>query len=525
MYLGKHTDLPIKAAVKVLHQTHLVEQKDRDEFYKEARTLFDLKHPHIVHVHDFGVKGGVPFLVMEYAPNGTLHDAHRRGDPLPPTQVVAYVDQIADALQYLHDRDLMHLDLKPHNILLGARGELLLSDFGLVQDVHNTASQSIPERVLGTPPFMDPGYMLGGPPRRASDQYALGVMVYEWLSGRRPFRNEMIADQHLHNVRPQPLYGDISGISRKIEQVVFRALEKDPNDRFPDVKAFAEAFARACGDSSSSGERERQAFRREMRAFRRERQAFQSERQALQDRVRNTDQENQTLQSENQELQDRVINIDQENQILQSENQELQDRVRNTNQENQTLRRDKQELRRNNEGLQRDKQELQQNNERLKNKVNDIQRENQALQSKKQHWKNAYKELRSKMQNMDQNKQQSTVPDGTSSLLREGRSSSQPTGREGTIHETEQQLLDRLKRLGFKPNDTAWLESDDGQTFLGKHMSDFAKTEQGKAWLESDNGLKWLGYSDNGSKWLNSDDGIDWINSDNGLKWPQLAWL
>jgi tetratricopeptide (TPR) repeat protein len=119
VYLGEHAHLPNRrAAVKMLKQVHLVDQNDKDEFYKEAQTLFDLKHPHIVRVQDFGVKGGVPYLVMEYAPNGTLLDAHPHGTPLPFREVVAYVDRIADALQYLHDRKFMHLDLKPENVLL-----------------------------------------------------------------------------------------------------------------------------------------------------------------------------------------------------------------------------------------------------------------------------------------------------------------------------------------------------------------------------------------------------------------------
>jgi tRNA A-37 threonylcarbamoyl transferase component Bud32 len=185
VYLGEHAHLSMQAAVKVLHQTHLVDQKAKDEFLKEAQTLADLKHPHIVRILSFGVKGDVPYLVMEHAPNGTLRQAHPRDIRLSPGKVVEYVNKIADALQYVHDKGLMHLDLKPDNILLGAEREVLLSDFGLVQDVHNTASQPIQER--GTPQYAAPEQIHGGKPRPASDQYALGVMVYEWLSGNRPF--------------------------------------------------------------------------------------------------------------------------------------------------------------------------------------------------------------------------------------------------------------------------------------------------------------------------------------------------
>jgi serine/threonine protein kinase len=211
VYLGEHIHLSMQAAVKVLHQTHLVDQKAKEEFLKEAQTLADLKHPHIVRILSFGVKGDVPFLVMEYAPHGTLRQAHPRGARLSPTDIVEYVNNIASALQYVHNNGKIHLDLKPDNVLLGAEREVLLSDFGLVQDIHRTTSQPIQEK--GTVQYAAPEQLYSGKPRPASDQYALGVMVYEWLSGNRPFYVAPHPDQ---NVRPEPLHGRIEGISREM---------------------------------------------------------------------------------------------------------------------------------------------------------------------------------------------------------------------------------------------------------------------------------------------------------------------
>ncbi len=248
VYLGKHSVSNELAAVKVL-KTHMIDQKGKEEFFKEAEILSGLDHPNIVRVLDFGIKGNAPFLAMEYAPKGTLRDAHPRGEPLSPTQAVEYVNQLADALQYLHDRRLMHLDLKPENALLGAEGQVLLSDFGLVQEIYDTTVQPIPEHgVPGTPAYMDPQYMLGGPPRAASDQYALGVMVYEWLSGNLPFQGNAyrIAAQHERKILPLPFCGKIPDILHTIQDVVFCALEKDPKNRFPHIKAFAQAFEQAC---------------------------------------------------------------------------------------------------------------------------------------------------------------------------------------------------------------------------------------------------------------------------------------
>lgn len=187
VYLGEHIDSKEPpAAVKLLRMC-LIDQKELEEFRREAGILISLSHKNIVRVLEFGTKREVPFLVMEYAPHGTLRHAHLRGEPLSLTQVVKYVNQIADALDYLHREKKMHLDIKPDNLFLGEdlNGEkkVLLGDFGLAQTVHNTASRITPDKVAGTVSYMDPEYILGGPPCPASDQYALGVKWRASFSG------------------------------------------------------------------------------------------------------------------------------------------------------------------------------------------------------------------------------------------------------------------------------------------------------------------------------------------------------
>ncbi len=239
VYLGEHIHLQTLAAVKVL-QMRLV-GSNLEPFRNEARTIASLIHPHIVRVLDFGVEDEVPFLVMEYAPHGTLRQTYPKGTRLSPVHVIPYVNQIADALYYAHSRKLMHRDIKPENILLGADGKVLLSDFGLVQAVQNTTSQTTKE-MAGTIAYMAPE-QINGKPRPASDQYALGVVVYEWLSGVRPFHGSLfeIATQHMIST-PRSLYGNVPGISHEVEAVIFSALAKDPQQRFPTVKDFARAF-------------------------------------------------------------------------------------------------------------------------------------------------------------------------------------------------------------------------------------------------------------------------------------------
>lgn len=242
VYLGQHVRLDLQAAIKVLHAQLTAEESA--QFQQEAQTIARLTHPAIVRVFDFDVQDGVPFLVMDYAPNGSLRQHYPKGSVLPLPQVVSYVKQVVTALQYAHERKFIHRDVKPENMLLGRDGEILLSDFGLAALAHSSGSLSTQEAV-GTLAYMAPE-QIEGYPRAASDQYALGVVVYEWLCGSRPFEGSLteVMVQHL-SVLPPPLHEHVSTISPEVEQVVLRALAKDPKARFASVRDFAEALEQA----------------------------------------------------------------------------------------------------------------------------------------------------------------------------------------------------------------------------------------------------------------------------------------
>jgi serine/threonine protein kinase len=246
VYLGEHAYLKSLAALKVLH-THLNEE-DAAQFIREAQILAGLAHPHIVRVLDFAVQDGMPFLVMEYAPGGTLRQRHPKETLLLLETIVSFVGQTASALQYAHDQRLIHRDVKPENMLLTARDELVLSDFGLALLTPQTLSgstQAMDQSMAGTTSYTAPE-QLQGKPRPASDQYSLGVIVYEWITGKRPFSGSPfeIAMQHLWAV-PPPLREQVPDLSPSIEETVLRALAKDPEDRFASVQDFAEALAAA----------------------------------------------------------------------------------------------------------------------------------------------------------------------------------------------------------------------------------------------------------------------------------------
>src|SRR2546430_2925198 len=195
VYLGQHLRLNMQAAIKVLH-TQLADD-DVENFHREAETIASLVHAHIVRVLDFDVKDGVPFIIMDYAPNGSLRQRHPKGTRLPLDTVVNYTKQVAEALQYAHEKKLIHRDIKPENMLLGRNNEVLLSDFGIAIITQSSRYQ-VTQEAAGTITYMAPE-QIQGKPRLASDQYALGVVVYEWISGDRPFLGSFteIASQHI----------------------------------------------------------------------------------------------------------------------------------------------------------------------------------------------------------------------------------------------------------------------------------------------------------------------------------------
>src|SRR5581483_9339881 len=164
---------------------------------------------------------------VDYAPNGNLRRRHARGVPLPLSTIVSYVNQISDALQYAHDQKVIHRDVKPENMLLGRRNEVLISDFGIALVIgslyHSTAGA---QDLVGTIDYMAPE-QIQFQAFPASDQYALGVVVYEWLCGTRPFQGSFteIAVKHALT-SPPPLREKIPGVSPAIEAVVMRALAK-----------------------------------------------------------------------------------------------------------------------------------------------------------------------------------------------------------------------------------------------------------------------------------------------------------
>lgn len=247
VYLGEHRYLGTLAAVKL--QRSFEEDSENEQLLAEARVAAHLIHPRIIRVLEFGQQGELFFLVMDYAPNGTLRQYYPPGTRIPPARVIEMLWQITSSLCYIHECGQVHRDLKPANVLIGRDHELLLSDFGLTIGAY-AAKASGQQLRSGTIAYMSPE-QIDGYPCQASDQYALGVMVYEWLSGVLPFRGTpaSIINKHLYELPPS-LCQQNPLIPQAVEYVVFRALAKDPEKRYPSVEEFAEALEEAFAFSS-----------------------------------------------------------------------------------------------------------------------------------------------------------------------------------------------------------------------------------------------------------------------------------
>ena len=242
VYLSEHIHLHTQAAVKILHTR--LDDADIEAFRREAQTVALLQHPSIVRVLDFGVEDKIPYLAMDYAPNGSLRHRYPKGTAVPIAEIVPGLMQVASALQHAHNYRLIHRDIKPENMLLGRNNEVLLSDFGIALVTQTSHSQST-QNIAGTIAYMAPE-QIQAHSRPASDQYALGIVVYEWLCGQRPFQGSYTEVAVKHALTPPPsLCEQIPHLPVAIEQVVMKALQKDPQQRFENVLMFAQAFTQA----------------------------------------------------------------------------------------------------------------------------------------------------------------------------------------------------------------------------------------------------------------------------------------
>jgi hypothetical protein len=233
VYRAVHLNLQREVAVKLL-RTPAEEDVAGPAWLHESRLMASLAHPHVVTIHDAGQVNGHRYLVMEYMGGGSLRSRMRSGRPWPLAQAAAVLDRVAQALEYIHERGVLHLDLKPENILYTADGQVKITDFGLSVSSARPDGPLADEGFGGTVDYCAPERRSGLTLDRRADVFALATLAYELLTGRPPGRVYIPASRR--NPR----------LPAALDDVLRRGLARDPKERYPSVADFRQALAAAC---------------------------------------------------------------------------------------------------------------------------------------------------------------------------------------------------------------------------------------------------------------------------------------
>lgn len=252
-YLGFQRSLERKVAIKVLSAGLVSEPGYIDRFYREAKTAASLEHAHIVPVYDYGVQSDVSYVVMRLLTGGTLEQriSQRRDSSQPPPslgEVSRLLGQLANALDYAHSRGIVHRDIKPSNVMFDEQGNAFIVDFGIAKMLESTTSYTASGAAMGTPLYMPPEQWRSEPLTPAADQYALAVTIYSLVTGGKlPFEATTpygLLHKHL-NEAPTPPQAHRADVPPAVSYALEKAMAKQPEDRYPTVTAFAQAFEEA----------------------------------------------------------------------------------------------------------------------------------------------------------------------------------------------------------------------------------------------------------------------------------------
>ncbi len=243
VYRAYQTTLDRYVALKVILPQLTADPDFLKRFEREAKNVAALRHPNIIQVFDFDVEAGQPYMVMEYiegdALNRLLAKLAQRGQTLPEAQALRVVREIAQALAYAHKQNVVHRDVKPANVMLDKSGRVVLTDFGVAKMVGGETLTAT-GTATGTPAYMSPEQALGAAVDQRADLYALGVILFELITGRVPFEAETplaIMLQHAHAVRPSPRQWQ-PNLADGLERLILKSLARDPGERCQSAEEF-----------------------------------------------------------------------------------------------------------------------------------------------------------------------------------------------------------------------------------------------------------------------------------------------
>lgn len=240
VYLATDLRLERRVAIKVMHAHLADDQAFAQRFIQEARSAARLAHPNVVNVFDQGEDGETAYMVMEYLPGITLRELLKDYHRLTPEQTLDIMDAVLAGLAAAHHAGIVHRDLKPENVMLADDGRIKLADFGLARAA--TANTATGQALLGTIAYLSPELVSRGTADARSDVYALGIMMYEMLTGEQPYRGDapmQIAFQHANDTVPPPS-SKVPGLPRGFDDLVEWATQKNPEDRPADAREMLE---------------------------------------------------------------------------------------------------------------------------------------------------------------------------------------------------------------------------------------------------------------------------------------------
>ncbi len=255
VYKAYQAGMDRHVALKVLPQNLAKDPQFLGRFQNEARVIAKLQHPHILPIHDFGEAEGYTYLVMPLISSGTLGGL-LKGDPLPLPRVRKLFSQLGDALDYAHTQNLVHRDLKPGNVLVDERGNCLLTDFGIAKLVQGgTEKFTTTGALIGTPAYMSPEQGRGDKVDARTDIYALGVILYEMVTGQVPFSAETPVAVVLKHIQAElpPARSLNPELPEAVEAVLAKALAKDADDRFATAGDMVAALQAAIPEGADTG--------------------------------------------------------------------------------------------------------------------------------------------------------------------------------------------------------------------------------------------------------------------------------
>jgi serine/threonine protein kinase len=234
VYRAYQSSLNRYVAIKVLPPQLAFDRQFVERFFREARAAASLRHPNIVVIHDVAEQDGLYYIVMEYLEGQTLKEIIEQAGALPPGRAVRILDQVAAALDHAHQRGFVHRDVKPANIFVAEGDRVTLTDFGIAKALSEAEQLTRTGSLVGTPEYMSPEQAEGGRVDHRTDLYALGIVLYQMLTGRVPFKGNTPSSTLYAIVhKPAPAPREINPtLPTAVEAVVLRALAKRPDDRF-----------------------------------------------------------------------------------------------------------------------------------------------------------------------------------------------------------------------------------------------------------------------------------------------------